>query len=173
MRVTVRNISALGDLASQLQGVTPQLLAQSVNRVMEPERTKVRRSLTKTTGAPYQRVAQVTKTEMARPGRLEYRIEGEDSFLPLSVFGARETRKGVSAAPWRTRRVFPGTFMANGQVFHRTSGDRLPIVKSWGPNIAREMTREGGEPVTMWRIDAGAAGAKIAAEVLRRIKVGK
>ena len=173
MRVTVKNIAALGSLASMLGEVNPRLVSQSINRVMEPERTKVRRSLARTTGAPYQRVAQVTKTETATPGRLQYKIEAEDTFLPLSVFGAREVRSGVSAAPWRVRRVFKGSFMANGHAFHRAGAPRLPIVKMWGPNIAREMTREGGEPVTLWRIDAGAAGAKIAAEVLRRIRVGK
>ena len=29
-------------------------------------------------------------------------------------FGARETQKGVRAAPWNKRQVYPGTFMKGG-----------------------------------------------------------
>jgi hypothetical protein len=49
---------------------------------------------------------------------------------PLSEFHPRETRAGVSAAPWATRRVFPHTFMTPStgeRVWVREGPSRLPI----------------------------------------------
>ena len=173
MRVTVKNIAAFGSLRSMLGEVNPQILAQSVNRVMGPERTKIRRSLTKTTGIAYQRINAVVKTEMATPAKLSYKIEATDEFLPLSFFKARIVRAGVSAAPWATRRTFPSAFIRHGTPFVRVGQSRYPIKRLWGPSAGRELGREGGEPLTMWRVDTGAAGARIIAEVLRRMRVGK
>ena len=52
--------------------------------------------------------------------------------IPLAEFHARQTRRGVSAAPWGQRRVFPHTFIVEqlgGPVFKREGNARLPIRK--------------------------------------------
>ena len=65
--------------------------------------------------------------------------------MSLKEFGARQTAKGVSAAPWGKRRVFPHAFIAptlGGHVFIREGRSRLPIRKLWGPAIPREMVKD-------------------------------
>lgn len=72
--------------------------------------------------------------------------------MALKYFKARETRKGVSAAPRDARRVFSGTFIKGGllaqrvglklgnQVFARTGKGRVPIAKQEsGLFIPKEM----------------------------------
>jgi hypothetical protein len=64
--------------------------------------------------------------------------------LNLVRFGARQTKKGISAAPWGNRRVFPGTFYGNDRrtVFKRQTKARLPIKSVYGPSIPQEAARE-------------------------------
>jgi hypothetical protein len=55
--------------------------------------------------------------------------------VSLKEVRARQTSKGVSAAPLAKRRVFPHTFIAQsmgGHVFERKGKSRFPIHKLWG-----------------------------------------
>jgi hypothetical protein len=78
----------------------------------------------------------------ANAGNLQFEIPVSGGDIRLKYFKARETRKGVSAAPWNSRQVYAGTFMRagwwprrvkkpawNGQVFRR-AGDGFAVVKS-------------------------------------------
>lgn len=186
MKLKVERITEVGRLADQVEGADGRLLAQSLNREMSKERTAIRRSIAGATGAPYGRVAAVVRSKSASSRGLSYRIEATDEFLPLAAFGAREVRKGVSASPWKVRRVFPGAFMKGGapgarveasalggQVYRRTGKARLPIVKLWGPNIPREMTREDGAPIAIWHTVVANLPARLVAEIKRRLTVGR
>ena len=93
------------------------------------------------------------------PGRARvrstYTISSAGGDVSLKYFGARETRAGVSAAPWGHRQVFAGTFMKggrfpeprhgsaklHGQVMHaRLARSRLPLEKEKsGLYIPQEM----------------------------------
>lgn len=62
--------------------------------------------------------------------------------LPLIHFGARQTKKGVTAKAWNKRKRYPGTFIAkmpNGKkgVFKRASRKRLPVKQLFGPSIPK------------------------------------
>lgn len=68
--------------------------------------------------------------------------------LPLVRFGARKTKKGVSAKAWGERKVYKGAFIAHMPsrtkarkghkgVFVRKGGGRLPIKELWGPSIPK------------------------------------
>ncbi|HSI42121.1 MAG TPA: hypothetical protein VLA00_16375 [Xanthobacteraceae bacterium] len=183
--IKITGTETVDALARQVEGADARLLAQSLNRAMQPTRTKVRRALAGYTGAPYGRVSRVVTSKNATTGRLSYKIEAEDGWLPLSAFGAREVRSGTSAAPYKVRRTFEGAFMQggpigarvaapglNGQVFVRETDARLPIKKLWGPNIAREMVRPDEAPLEAWREDVGRLQEKILREVKRRIEAG-
>lgn len=75
--------------------------------------------------------------------------------VALKYFGARETKVGVSAAPFGKRKVFASTFMRagwwpnrvakpnwNGQVFKRVGAAKLPIEKQKsGVIIPNEMVQ--------------------------------
>jgi hypothetical protein len=83
---------------------------------------------------------------------MQYALMSRGGNVALKYFGARETRAGVSAAPWNQRRVFGGMFIKGGrfpnrvgldlggQVFARTGKGRVPIEKQKsGLFIPKEM----------------------------------
>ena len=98
------------------------------------------RSLTKQTGLKRKTIARALKKQGGR-GSLTYAIRSAGGDISLKYFGARETRKGVSAAPFGARRTFPETFMKGGRfpkrvmlklgghVFKRSGGSRFPVAK--------------------------------------------
>jgi hypothetical protein len=57
---------------------------------------------------------------------------------------AARSRRGA-AAPWNKRRIFPRSFIVPrfGRAFIRTSKSRLPIRPLYGPNLARELMKDG------------------------------
>jgi len=119
-----------------------RVMTSVLNRVGDQVFTRVVRVLAGETGAKSSRVRRALGKWRASAGREVYRIVARDQFLSLKEFGPRQTRRGVSAAPWKKRRVFPGTFMGPGEhVFRRKGRSRLPIHKLWGPAIPREMVR--------------------------------
>lgn len=107
--------------------------------------TQVKRALVKQSGIKYGAINKGVKQEFATNARLEFKIIGTGKHFGLTDFGARQTKRGVSAAPWAKRRIFPSTFFAKklgNQVFVRTGKARLPIKKLYGPSIPREMVRD-------------------------------
>jgi hypothetical protein len=76
---------------------------------------------------------------------MTYTIVISGEFMPLGEFDPHETRKGISARPWATRRVFGGSFEipATGEehVFVRAGRARLPIRELWGPSLGVEFER--------------------------------
>jgi hypothetical protein len=87
----------------------------------------------------------VTRTYPASALNLRYEIAVTGAPISLSEFDARQGRAGVSAAPWGKRRLFAHTFMVgslNDQVFMRTSHNRLPIRKLWGPSLPKELVKD-------------------------------
>lgn len=113
--------------------------ARALNHTGKVVRTRVYRTLAKQTGLKVATTNKAMKPINATPSRLEYRIHGRGGDISLRHFKARETRKGVSAAPMNQRKVFPTTFIKggffpnrktlgmNGQVFKP-----LPGSKQWG-----------------------------------------
>ena len=89
--------------------------------------------------------------------------------IALAEFHARQTRRGVSAAPWGLRRVFPHTFIVEklgGQVFRREGGARLPIRKLWGPSLPIELVR-GASPAAFEKAAAADLPQRVAHELGR------
>lgn len=123
--------------------------------------TAVRRALVRQTGIPSGRISAGLRQKRAYGGSasgsgaiLEHAIVGTGKPLPLKYFKARQTRKGVSAAPWNERRIFVGSFntggsfetgrkpVMGGHVFVRIGRGRTPIEKLYGPGIANELVRD-------------------------------
>ncbi|ENN93217.1 hypothetical protein [Bartonella bovis] len=84
---------------------------------------------------------------------LEADIIGSASPLPLKIFKARETKRGVIYKIFGKREVMPHGFIRGGKfpervnlkmgghVFTRTSGDKFPIAKQEGTSIAYVMSK--------------------------------
>lgn len=120
-------------------------LARALNHTGDKARTQVARVLVKQTGAKYAAIRKAMHSKPASIGALMYRIVSSGGYMSLKEFGARQTNKGVSAAPWGKRRVFPHTFIVSslgGHVFERKGPSRLPIRKLWGPALPKEMVKD-------------------------------
>lgn len=115
--------------------------ARVTNRVGDMTRTQVRRALPHQTGLPRRVIVRAVKTDRATAATLAYTMTAHGGRIALKHFKARETRRGVSAAPRGERQVFAGTFMKGGlfpsrvplgmggHVFERSGASRLPIEK--------------------------------------------
>lgn len=127
----------------------PHAIRRALNHTGDKARTQVARQLVKQTGATYGAVRAALNSRPASYGNLRYEIVARGSAISLKHFSARQTKPGVTAAPWNMRRVFPHTFIVKklgGHVFVRTSRKRFPIKKLWGPAIPNELVR-GHTPI--------------------------
>lgn len=165
--------------------VKRRALYNAINKLGDKLLTAVRRDLVRTTGAKYNRVMRVVKSDRAHPNRLTYKIKASDKAMKVSDF-ARSLKPGAkdpSASPWNRSRRFRGAFVI------RFKGGGVEIVKRigrhnksgkirtlWGPIIPREMIRPGNpstqhiaeaiprdlEPVLMHELEQAVARAKAA-----------
>jgi hypothetical protein len=136
---------------------TPTAIRRAVNRTGDRARTMVVRVLAKQVGTKQAAVKRVLVTKRATVnGSANYRLTARGAHISLKEFGARQTKRGVSAAPWGKRRVFPRTFVIaslGGHVFTREGGKRVmvrgryagklrqPLHKLYGPSIPNEMVK--------------------------------
>lgn len=127
---------AVATLGSTGKAITA--FSRAINRTGRTASNKAGRALAKQAGLPATtgKEAYRENVERASAARLAYTITGTGGEISLRHFKPRETRKGVSAAPWGNRTVFPGTFMKagwwpkrkdmphwKGQVFSRATSD--------------------------------------------------
>jgi hypothetical protein len=92
------------------------------------------------------------RTHSASPKELRYEVIASGRAIPLSKFDPRQTKKGVSTKVWGRRRVLPHTFIISefgGNVFVRTSENRFPLRKLWGPSLPKELV--GGPVVNAFK----------------------
>lgn len=152
--------SALQRLGNQIGAAgakAPLALARAINHTGAKARTQMIRALVPQTGLKRVVIVKALREHKAGAGALVYEIRSHGGDVRLKYFGARETAKGVSAAPWSKRSIYPGTFMKagwwptrvvkpnwNGQVFSRarsktaTGMDRFNVERS-GLLIPEEM----------------------------------
>ena len=143
VKIDAEQLKRLANVLGALGKDAPAAIARAVNHTGDKARTQMIRTLTAQTGLKRKvivKALRVTRASAAK-GTMEYRIDSAGGNVSLKYFGARETRVGVSAAPWGARRVYAGTFMKggrfpnrvaldlNGQVFKRGGAGRMPIVK--------------------------------------------
>lgn len=142
-----------------------------VNRTGDMARTHVRKALTRQTGLKRVVIVKAVRVTPSSPATLTYRMSAQGGDIALKFFSPRETRAGVSAAPFGVRKVFPGTFIKGGRfpdrkgvVFHghvmkREGASHFPIlVQQSGVIIPEEMVK--GETASGFQ--------RIAREVLPR-----
>ena len=145
----------LGNMIAAAGGKAPIALARAVNHTGDKARTAMARALAPQTGLKPRTTRKALKARKMWPGRSgSYVISASGGDVRLKFFAARETRKGVSAAPWGKRRAYPGTFIKGGlpeyrvplnlggHVFRRTGAGRLPItVVRSGLYIPQELVK--------------------------------
>ena len=133
--VVTLDTAALVRLGNQIGAVgagAPLALARALNHTGDKAKTSMTRALTAQTGLKRRVIVKALRVNKAGAGALTYTIKSAGGNVGLKYFGARETRAGVSSAPWNQRSIYPHTFMKagwwpkrvtksnwNGQVFER------------------------------------------------------
>ena len=129
-----------------------KVMQRALARSGDMARTQVYRALAAQTGL--KRKVIVRSIRVKRPSfvDLTYEMKASGGDIALKYFSPRETRGGVSAAPFGKRQIFPSTFLKggrfpnrkgmvfNGHVVKRTGTGRFPIeVQKSGVIIPNEM----------------------------------
>jgi len=143
-------IRALGETKGRVA------MARAINRAGDTTNTAVKRALQKQTSIPRRIINRSMKTKRAAQkggGALEYVITGRGKEIPLKEFNPRQFSYGVRARVWGKLQQFKGMFGApgdnpklvaalGGHVYHRTSADRFPIERGYGPSVPKEMVED-------------------------------
>lgn len=168
-------VKALGE------GRARSAYARAINLAGRDAAKEVAPALTAQTGLPKRTAPKVLRRHVLRAnaGRLAYQITAKGGDVRLKFFKARETRKGVTAAPWNKRTLYPSTFMRAGwwpkrvakpswnrQVFRRAGGG-FENVKS-GLFIPEELMK--GQAASAWLRGGQTLQRHVAAEVRRVTK---
>src|SRR3954452_12132544 len=90
--------------------------SRAINHSAKVAAAATGRALSDQTGLPKRTGKKALNLKVGRstPGTLAYTIHMRGGDISLKYFKPRETRAGVSAAPWNSRRVYPHTFMRAG-----------------------------------------------------------
>jgi hypothetical protein len=127
------------------EGDAALAFSRALNHEGRKSFTAVKRALRKQTDIPAGMISAAMKFENSSRKNLTTIIRGKGSELPLRIFGARQFKYGVRAKVWGKTQVYKSQFIVaklGGNVFHRTSRKRLPIQKTFGPSIPKEMVKD-------------------------------
>jgi hypothetical protein len=171
----------------------PKAISRGLNRAGAPTATRFKRAVRKALGLKDVRYGFTGERisffkgsagqKKASPGNLRFSQAGYGKPIPLKYFGARETRKGVSAAPMNRRSIFRGTFQKGGlfpdrkhlrrgeHVFKRVSAARKPIEIQYGPSVPEAFLEPG--PSATWMGEASRRTPPEIVSQLARILSGK
>ena len=136
----------------------PQAMSRTLNDVGRRVNTKVRRSVADDTGLKVRDLGREFITlSRARRNRLRYIIRYLKGAVPLKAFNPSQGKKGVTVrGAWGETQMYPGAFIVDKlgrHVFKRTSKQRLPIRKMYGPIPAREAASEQNQRLIQAIVD--------------------
>jgi hypothetical protein len=125
IEITGNGISRLTDADTALGSMAKARTAYSraINHSAKVAATKTNRALSDHTGLLKRtgKKALNLKVDRSTPASLSYTIHTRGDDISLKYFKPRETRPGVSAPPWNSRRVYPDAFMRAGWWLKRVS----------------------------------------------------
>ena len=140
---------ALRDIGNVPKKYVQKAMVTALNKVGAEVVTQAKRELKEATGLKAGVVGKKIKKDKARKGDETYSIYIKSRYLNAIEFGARQTKRGVSAKVWGKRKVYRGVFIGSG----RNSGKQLVFKKSkrnpkrieavHGASLPREFERQG------------------------------
>ena len=98
-------------------------------------------------------VAKGMKKDKARRGDEEYSIYIKSRYKNVIEFGARQTKRGVSAKVWGKRKIYRGAFIGGGRnsgkrlVFKKLKDNPKRIEALHGASLPREFHRQDMESI--------------------------
>ena len=184
VEIVGNGIPRLVDAAQALgrEGKARTAYSRAINHSARIAQTATGRALSDQTGLPKRtgKKAVTRKVTRSTPGTLSYTVHTQGGDISLKYFKPRETRPGVSAAPWNSRRVYPHLFMRagwwpkrvtkpnwNGQVFIR-GGGRSFHVADLGLFIPIEVVK--GASAAAWETGGKRLQPRVELEVRRMSK---
>lgn len=148
LRWTGNGIARIEAATKTLAGSGKQVaLRRALNHTGDKANTRVLRTLSRQIGAPQTMIRKYGRITKIRASNavLEYLIIARGGPIPLKHFGARQTRSGVTANPWRNRKRYKSAFIVGSlgaHAFWRETKKRLPITRIAGPNVPKEMVKD-------------------------------
>ena len=169
IKVDVRGLAAFAGKLSAAKAKMPGALAEVVQKVGPIATSQMKRVLPAQTGLKFKTINKALK---GRGTGATFTIASKGGDIRLRFFGARETARGVTAAPWNNRRLYPATFIksgwwpkrgkpvSGGNVMRRTGASKFPIVQvRSGLFIPEEMVKGNSAVVFYGTVDAHLAPA--------------
>ena len=162
--VDVSKLASLGNRLHNVQTEMPKALAEAVSKVGPIAASQMKRVLPGQTGLNFGTINRALK---GNSSGAVYVIRSRGGDIRLKFFNPRETAKGVTAAPWNSRRLYPGTFIRagwwpmrkqpvrGGHVFERVGRAKYPIkaIRS-GLLIPEEMLKGNSAAVFYGTVEA-------------------
>ena len=114
-------------------------VSRAINRTAIRARAEGSRKIKKKLGANIGAIKRyILELKKAHPNRLNASLTAHNTAISLGYFAARQRKTGVSAAPWRRRRFYPGAFLRRGG-----SGFVAAYWRSGMPRPAKRRTYRG------------------------------
>ena len=139
---------ALRDIGNVPRKYVQKAMVTALNKVGKEVMTQAKRELKDATGLKAGVVAKKIKKDKARRGDETYSIHIKSRYLNVIEFGARQTKRGVSAKVWGTRKIYRGAFIGSGRnsgkqlVFKKRKDDPKRIEALHGASLPREFHQE-------------------------------
>jgi len=143
-------IRAIGNVPKKY---IPKALVTSLNKVGAEVVTQAKRELKDATGLKAGTVAKKIQKDKARRNDNTYSIFIKSRYKNVIEFGARQTKKGVTAKVWGKRRIYRGAFIGGGRnsgkrlVFKKLKDDPKRIEALHGASLPREFHRQDMEKI--------------------------
>ena len=144
---------ALRDIGNVPRKYVQKAMVTALNKVGAEVVTQAKRELKDATGLKAGVVAKKIKKDKARRGDEEYSIFIKSRYLNAIEFGAKKTKKGVTANVWGKRRIYRGAFIGSGRnsgkrlVFKKLKDDPKRIEALHGASLPREFHRHNMESI--------------------------
>ena len=144
---------ALRDIGNVPRKYVQKAMVTALNKVGAEVFTQAKKELAGATGLKQNVVVKGLKKDKARRGDEEYSIFIKSRYKNVIEFGARQTKKGVTAKVWGKRRIYRGAFIGSGRnsgkqlVFKKRKDDPKRIEALHGASLPREFHRQDMESI--------------------------
>ena len=144
---------ALRDIGNVPRKYVQKAMVTALNKVGAEVFTQAKKELAGATGLKQNVVVKGLKKDKARRGDEEYSIFIKSRYKNVIEFGARQTKKGVTAKVWGKRRIYRGAFIGSGRnsgkqlVFKKRSDNPKKIRALHGASLPREFHRQDMESI--------------------------
>jgi len=144
---------ALRDIGNVPRKYVQKAMVTALNKMGKEVMTQAKRELKDATGLKAGVVAKKIQKDKARRNDNTYSIFIKSRYLNVIEFGARQTKRGVSAKVWGKRKIYRGAIIGSGRnsgkqlVFKKRSDNPKKIRALHGASLPREFHRQDMESI--------------------------